>query len=407
MEFTGERFVLGKADGEIETEHLHRYNAVLELASGKNVLDIACGEGFGTAILARKAASVWGVDISDEAIAYARQKYEKYNLKYKQGSVESLDFDDDLFDMIVSFETIEHVEELVQDKFLKEASRVLKKNGILVISTPDKYLYTDLPNHRNPYHIKEFYYSEYKDFLEKNFKYVDFYNQNVGNYGLIVKRNDKLREGIKLINGEDSLKEGRFIIAICSNEEISKDISINSIYENKTKKEVVVSDEDDFLQLYWEDESKGFTESNSIKAKCKYSGDFQTLCFTIPSHSNGKIRLDLGNKPGSIQLKKEMIFKNGDGVSLNKICISNSLGLVQLQDNNETMGFISMSNDPQLLLENSIEESEGNTSIYIDVKIRDFDYGVCLDEINSYLLNLRGSSDQSDEIHHAENPTMD
>lgn len=72
--------------------------------------------------------------------------------------------------------------------------------------------------------------------MEKNFKYVDFYNQNVGNYGLIVKRNDNLREGIKLINGEDSLKEGRFIIAICSNEEISKDISINSIYENKTKK---------------------------------------------------------------------------------------------------------------------------------------------------------------------------
>lgn len=243
--------------------------------------------------------------------------------------------------------------------------------------------------------------------MEKNFKYVDFYNQNVGNYGLIVKRNDNLREGIKLINGEDSLKEGRFIIAICSNEEISKDISINSIYENKTKKEVVVSDEEDFLQLYWEGESKGFTESNSIKATCKYSGDFQTLCFTIPSRSDGKIRLDLGNKPGSIQLKKEMIFKNGDGVSLNKIRISDSIGLVQLQDNNETMGFISMSNDPQLLLENSIEESQGNTSIYIDVKIRDFDYGVCLDEINSYLLNLRGSSDQSGEINHAENPTMD
>lgn len=102
-----------------------------------------------------------------------------------------------------------------------------------------------------------------------------------------------------------------------------------------------------------------------------------------------------------------MIFKNGDGVSLNKIRISDSIGLVQLQDNNETMGFISMSNDPQLLLENSIEESQGNTSIYIDVKIRDFDYGVCLDEINSYLLNLRGSSDQSGEINHAENPTMD
>lgn len=389
MEYTGERFVLGKAEGEIETEHLHRYNAVLELVSGKNVLDIACGEGFGTAVLARKAANVWGVDISDEAVSYARGKYNRYNLNYKQGSVESLDFENDHFDIVISFETIEHVEESIQDKFLKEASRVLKKDGILVISTPDKYLYTDIPNHWNPYHVKEFYFSEYKDFLEKQFKYVEFYNQNFGEYGLIVKRNENLNGNVKLINAMNSIKDGRFIIAVCSNERIPSDFTINSLYENKIEKNAEVEESDDFIQIYWGDESKGFTESHSVKASYKYSDDFQTLCFTIPNHSVGKIRLDTGNRPSIFKIKKSMIFKDKIGVSLNVIDINDSLGIVKLEDNDDTIDFISMSKDPQLLLNNSIQDNSEDLSIYIDLKIRKFEYDVCLEEINNYLLKIR------------------
>lgn len=389
MEYTGERFVLGKAEGEIETEHLHRYNAVLELASGKSVLDIACGEGFGSAILARKATSVYGVDISAEAISYAKEKYKRYNLNYKQGSIETLDFEDDSFDLIVSFETIEHVEELIQDKFLVEACRVLKKDGLLVISTPDKYLYTDVPNHRNPYHVKEFYFSEYKDFLKKKFKHVEFYNQNFGEYGLIVKRNEDAKEDVKLINTMQSIKEGRFIIAICSNEEIPKGISISSIYQNEVKQEDLFEESDDFLQLYWANEMSGFTESKSIKSKFRYGDDFKTHCFKIPNHSTGKIRLDLGNKPASFQIKKDMIFKDQNGVSLSKLEINETLGLVQLQDDGTTIDFISMSDDPQLLLGNSISNNSDELSIYIDLRIRNFDLDIWLNDINTYLLNIR------------------
>ncbi|WP_379147308.1 class I SAM-dependent methyltransferase [Paenibacillus sp. sgz500992] len=395
MEYTGERFVLGKAEGEIETEHLHRYNAVLDIASGKNVLDIACGEGFGSAILARKAANVCGVDISEEAISYAREKYTRYNLNFKQGSVEKLEFEDDSFDMIVSFETIEHVDELIQDKFLKEASRVLNNSGILIISTPDKYLYTDVPNHRNPYHVKEFYFSEYKDFLEKQFKYVNFYNQNYGEYGLIVDRNENVEEKVKLINTINSQKEGRFIIAICSNEKISNNITLNSLFENNSTKEII---DEDYMQLYWANEMDGFSESNSRKAKFKYSDEFHTYCFTIPQHSIGKIRLDIGNKPASFQIKKDMIFKTANEVSLEPIAIKDSLGLVQLQNDGKIINFISMSDDPQLLLGNSVHEHSEELSIYIELKIEKFDFSICLSEINGYLNGIRENSIGEDDL---------
>ncbi|MEK3838557.1 class I SAM-dependent methyltransferase [Paenibacillus sp. FSL R7-0128] len=396
MEYTGERFVLGKAEGEIETEHLHRYNAIMEMASGKNILDIACGEGFGTAILARKAAHVWGVDISDEAINYAKERYNRYNLNYKQGSVENLDFEDDFFDMIVSFETIEHVDEVIQDKFLKETNRVLKNNGILVMSTPDKYLYSDVPNHRNPYHVKEFYFSEYKDFLEKQFKYVDFYNQNYSVYGLIANRNDDSKENIRLINTTNSQKQGKYIIAVCSNEELPKNISISSLYENPAVN-IESEQNEDYLQLYWASENDGFNESKSRKAKFAYSDEFQTYCFKIPNCSIGKIRLDIGNRPSIFQIKKDLIFKFENEVALIPMNISDAIGLVRLNSDDTFIDFISMSDDPQLLLDSQPIEHKGELSIYIDLKINKFDFNLCLNEINSYLGGINNGVGQIDD----------
>ncbi|MBY9077524.1 class I SAM-dependent methyltransferase [Paenibacillus sp. CGMCC 1.18879] len=392
MEYTGERFVLGKAEGEIEVEHLHRYNAILDLVSGKKVLDIACGEGFGTAILARKATDIWGVDISQEAISYASEKYKRYNLKYQQGSIESLDFVNDFFDIIVSFETIEHVEEVVQDKFLKEASRVLKDEGILVISTPDKYLYTDLPKHQNPYHLKEFYFSEYKDFLEKQFKYVEFYNQNFGEYGLLVKRNENSDEQIRLINTALSQREGKYIVAVCSNKELPQTLAISSLFENKITNEPQNNTEDDFAQLYWLNGEEGFNESNSKKIKFSYGEEFQTYCFTVPSTSLGNIRLDIGNNPAVFEIKKDIIIKYNDTALIRPIEIVDSLGVIELAHESNTLQFISMSKDPQLILEGLIPSHDGELSIYIEMKVSPFDYNDCLEKINDYLKKLRTSS---------------
>ena len=82
MEFTGERYV-PSLDGQIKYEHLHRYALCLEFTTGKSVLDIASGEGYGSALLAKVAESVVGVDISAEAVEYAQQQYSSYeNLKF-------------------------------------------------------------------------------------------------------------------------------------------------------------------------------------------------------------------------------------------------------------------------------------------------------------------------------------
>ena len=127
MEFTGERYVPA-VGGEIRHEHLHRYAFASEFVRGKQVLDIACGEGYGSEMLARAAARVIGVDISPEAIDHATRSYGSRNgLQFLQGSAAALPLDDASIDVIVSFETIEHHAQ--HEEMMAEFSRVLRPTG--------------------------------------------------------------------------------------------------------------------------------------------------------------------------------------------------------------------------------------------------------------------------------------
>ena len=136
-------------------EHLHRYAMLDNIVKGKIVLDVASGEGYGTNLLSKNADLVIGVDIDVRSIQDATLKYKSNKLIFKQGDIGSLPFPDSYFDIVVCFETIEHVEDYLAA--LNEIKRVLKSEGILVISTPDKKWYTDARNHFNQYHKKEFY----------------------------------------------------------------------------------------------------------------------------------------------------------------------------------------------------------------------------------------------------------
>lgn len=178
MKFTGERFVPGEIlDQEIVIEHLQRYEAVLEYVKDKVVVDAASGEGYGSQILAQLASKVYGVDISKEAVEAARKKYNKENLSFIEGSITKLPFDNESIDVIVSFETIEHIDKSMQIAFMKEIKRVLKKDGILIMSTPNKKIYSDEFNYHNEFHVKEFYKDEFITFIQNNFKYYKLYSQ--------------------------------------------------------------------------------------------------------------------------------------------------------------------------------------------------------------------------------------
>ena len=104
FEWTGERLTTSKTN-EIAIHHLHRYAIAIDLAKGKDVLDIASGEGYGSNLLANTAKSVTGVDISESVIEFAKKKYTRNNLSFKVGSTSNIPLENDSVDLLVSFET--------------------------------------------------------------------------------------------------------------------------------------------------------------------------------------------------------------------------------------------------------------------------------------------------------------
>ena len=176
LEFTGERFV-PDVHGNIELEHLHRYLLACKAVAGKTALDIASGEGYGSAMLAQTAHKVIGVDIALVAVAHAQAKYQAENLEFRIGSCTAMPLDDASVDVVVSFETIEHHDE--HEAMMREIKRVLRPGGVVVISSPDKLEYSDKSNYSNPYHIKELYRDEFKKLLSLYFKNHSIYGQRV------------------------------------------------------------------------------------------------------------------------------------------------------------------------------------------------------------------------------------
>lgn len=189
LENTGER-LLPEVSSITRIEHLHRYYIACELCENKDVIDIASGEGYGSNLLANVAKSVTGIDIADEAVKHANEKYRKNNLKYIQSSADNINLRNDQADVIVSFETIEHHDK--HDQMMLEIKRVLKSEGILIMSSPDKLNYSDRKRYQNPYHVKELYENEFKDLIMKYFKYSKFIKQRAGLLSLCIPENKEI-----------------------------------------------------------------------------------------------------------------------------------------------------------------------------------------------------------------------
>ena len=226
MEATGERYIPEKMLGDITIEHMHRYNSILDIVKDRVVLDAACGTGYGTNLIGKYAQKAYGIDISKEAIEYAKENYSRENIDFRNMSIAVIDFPDKFFDVIVSFETIEHVDEEIQKKFMGEISRVLKKDGILIMSTPNKYNYSDIRNYKNEYHVKEFYESEFRDLICDKLKNINLYYQYFNNSSYIISYDE---ENLKYLNF-DIENKGMYFLIVASNNEIKSTDTINSVY---------------------------------------------------------------------------------------------------------------------------------------------------------------------------------
>ena len=177
LSFTGERF-LPEREGEIWYEHWHRYALARQLGLHRSVLDVACGEGYGSAMLAESADRVVGVDISAEAIRHAGNRYGHLaNLEFITASCDSLPFPDASFDLAISFETIEHIE--TQPAFIAELARVLRPDGVLLLSSPNKRLYSDAHDYHNEFHVRELYRNELEELLSGAFPHRSWLGQKL------------------------------------------------------------------------------------------------------------------------------------------------------------------------------------------------------------------------------------
>lgn len=158
--------------GLVEAEHLTRYRFAASVCGGREVLDAACGWGYGSELLLRGGAkSVTGVDIAESVIDAAGAANDS-RINFLVGDIESLPFANDSFDVVVCFEAIEHVEGWA--RALDEFARVLRPGGQLVISTPNDSAYGD----RNEHHIHQFTRAEFSLELGNRFANVELFAQS-------------------------------------------------------------------------------------------------------------------------------------------------------------------------------------------------------------------------------------
>ncbi len=156
------------AEKPIRERQLAAYHQALDYVEARRVLEIGCGEGVGTSILARRAHSIIAIDYSEKALQVARTQCASENVEYRPMKVPPLDFDDASFDAVVCFQMIEHLEK--PEALVGEISRVLRNDALALIATVNK----EESISENPYHIHEFTGGEFRSLLEKAFDSVEF-----------------------------------------------------------------------------------------------------------------------------------------------------------------------------------------------------------------------------------------
>ncbi len=325
LELTGERYIPGMSTN-IRLEHMHRYIVARELVKGKRVLDIASGEGYGSYILSQKAMSVVGVDIGKDAVEHASNTYHNENLEYLEGSCTEIPLPDHSIDVIISFETIEHIGSEEQHAFMSEIKRVLKPNGVLLLSSPDKHEYSDVPSYKNEYHIKELYKDELCDLINANFKNQKIYGQRIKYGSLIASTEESESSFINYDNKYDGIKNNEidnfikplYFLVLASDETIN-DLP-SSIYEENIQESeeylaainIIIARDKDIAEL---------TQVITVK-----DADITVLNQVIAARDNG-----------IAELTHVVNAKDGDITGFNQVIKQKDSCIAELIQNSDTL----------------------------------------------------------------------
>lgn len=273
IEFTGEQFVPEVSSKRMQDDHLQRYRFASRFVADKDILDVACGAGYGSVFLKEHggAKSVLGVDISSDVVKSAIEKYKRDGVDFAVGDLANFN-PGRKFDTIVSFETIEHVDDY--KSALSNLYNLLNDGGNLIISTPNRpvtspYARTLSDKPRNPYHVREFAVSEIVSALRgvgfevsshniygQRQQYV-FKNRIINRiYKRIFKPDVRNSPKVELLT-----KEPRFIVIVATksgNPENNQDLKTSGFYED-----------------YWK-----------LRGKSKFRPRFKTLADWISPKSN-------------------------------------------------------------------------------------------------------------------------
>jgi len=215
-EFTGERLIPGQVDVDLFNEHFARYAFAARLAGGKRVLDAGCGAGYGSAELARVGFRVTGADIAGEAVSFARENYPLANLCFEQASCTALPHRDASFDLVVAFEVIEHLADW--RGLLLEARRLLAPGGQFVVSTPNRLYYTESrgTEGRNPFHVHEFDFEEFRAELAGVFPHVTLFLENHVEGVAFQPCPAGTTSEVRVDAGEPNAAKSHFFVAVCA-----------------------------------------------------------------------------------------------------------------------------------------------------------------------------------------------
>ncbi|MBS1833326.1 MAG: methyltransferase domain-containing protein [Acidobacteria bacterium] len=211
-EFTGERVVPRQVSVDLWNEHFSRYCYAARMAQGKRVLDLGCGTGYGTAELAKTAASATGVDVAEDAVAYASQHYP--GIQFVRASATSTGLADASFDLITAFEVIEHLTDW--RALLAEAKRLLAPGGTFLVSTPNREYYAESrgASGPNPFHEHEFEYTEFRDAVSEFFAPVEILLQNRTEAFAFVSAGFA-GDATAVVQGSGNVSDTAFFLAVC------------------------------------------------------------------------------------------------------------------------------------------------------------------------------------------------